>query len=572
MTQEHSESVLIRKEPCPECGSRDNLARYSDGHAYCFGNCDYREPADGEKASALPSTRTRMFTPIPGEVKPIAASFGIDEKTCRALGIKIVQYAAKDPDGELMPRKGCVSFDYRDPKDGELWGQKIRYKVSDDEKTFGFPHGPGHPPLWLQHMWRHGGDTRSIVLFEGEGDAAAYYQVTGGRYPVCSIPTGANGVVDPLKRAYEFLDRYDKIVLLFDADSSGRDALQAAAAVLPAGKVFTGEIQGHKDARSALMAGDGKAITSAFFDAKEWRPDGIFSVADLKQDAITEVGMGIPWWSPTLTKWTFGRRFGETYLLGAGAGVGKTDFCTQSINFDAMQLQMMTAVIYLEQAPVETVKRVAGKYAGKPFHIPMEEGGYTQAELEAAVDALDACDKLLFGGNFSAADWPSIRSRIRYLAISKGVKCVYLDNLTALIDPTNERSSVETIVKEIALLAQELDIIIIVVSHLATPEGKPHEEGGKVMLKHFKGSRAIAAWFHYAFGIERDTQAEDPEMRQYSTFRCVKDRYTGRANGMTMCLKFETETCQLVECDFPAAKPMFEPYKGPGVDAGDIDV
>ena len=31
---------FIGHEPCPRCGSRDNLARYSDGGGYCFG-CQY---------------------------------------------------------------------------------------------------------------------------------------------------------------------------------------------------------------------------------------------------------------------------------------------------------------------------------------------------------------------------------------------------------------------------------------------------------------------------------------------------------------------------------------------------
>src|SRR3546814_18772992 len=76
---------------------------------------------------------------------------------------------------------------------------------------------------------------------------------------------------------------------------------------------------------------------------------------------------------------------------------------------------------------------------------------------------------------------------------------------------------------------------------------------------------AIAAWFHYAFGLERNTQHDDPEMRKYSTFRCVKDRYTGRANGNTMCLKFDQETAQLQESDFPAEDgggSGFQPYEG----------
>lgn len=33
---------FVKHEPCPSCGSRDNLGRYSDGSAYCFG-CGYTE-------------------------------------------------------------------------------------------------------------------------------------------------------------------------------------------------------------------------------------------------------------------------------------------------------------------------------------------------------------------------------------------------------------------------------------------------------------------------------------------------------------------------------------------------
>lgn len=39
-------SEFVRHEPCPNCGSRDNLARYSDGHAWCFG-CKYIELPNG---------------------------------------------------------------------------------------------------------------------------------------------------------------------------------------------------------------------------------------------------------------------------------------------------------------------------------------------------------------------------------------------------------------------------------------------------------------------------------------------------------------------------------------------
>jgi Zn ribbon nucleic-acid-binding protein len=36
---------FVKHESCPSCGSRDNLARYSDGSAWCFG-CGYKERSD----------------------------------------------------------------------------------------------------------------------------------------------------------------------------------------------------------------------------------------------------------------------------------------------------------------------------------------------------------------------------------------------------------------------------------------------------------------------------------------------------------------------------------------------
>ena len=36
---------FVKHEACPSCGSRDNLGRYSDGSAFCFG-CGYKERGD----------------------------------------------------------------------------------------------------------------------------------------------------------------------------------------------------------------------------------------------------------------------------------------------------------------------------------------------------------------------------------------------------------------------------------------------------------------------------------------------------------------------------------------------
>ena len=48
-------STFINHESCPSCGSQNNLARYDDGHAYCFG-CQYREDTEKEAGATPPNS------------------------------------------------------------------------------------------------------------------------------------------------------------------------------------------------------------------------------------------------------------------------------------------------------------------------------------------------------------------------------------------------------------------------------------------------------------------------------------------------------------------------------------
>lgn len=60
-----------RHEPCPECGSRDNLGVWSDGHKFCFG-CSYFVPSDGDvttvKARLLSEIKEGAVPPLPADV------------------------------------------------------------------------------------------------------------------------------------------------------------------------------------------------------------------------------------------------------------------------------------------------------------------------------------------------------------------------------------------------------------------------------------------------------------------------------------------------------------------------
>lgn len=518
-----SDSVLIRKEPCPKCGSRDNLARYSDGHAYCFGmGCEYYEPGEGEAGEA-PTRKQRVQGLIPGEYKPLMKR-KITEETCRKFGYQIAEFKGKVV--QIAP--------YHDST-GAIVAQKVRdadkgFSVVGESKKIG-------DLLFGSHLWSSG---KKIVITEGEIDAMSVSQAQGNKWPVVSVPNGAQGAKKSIQKNLEYLSGFDEVILMFDMDEPGRKATEECAALFAPGKCKVAALP-MKDPNELLVAGREQEIISAIWNAKPYRPDGLVNVIDLRDEIKKPTQMGLPWFVDELTRLTYGRRDGELYGLGAGTGVGKTDLLTQQIAFDIIELKQRVGVIFLEQKPTETAKRVAGKIAAKRFHVP--DAGWTESELDAAVDRLG--DSLVMYDSFGETEWDTIKAKIRYMVVSEGIKLVYLDHLTAMADTEDEKGSLEQIMKEMAGLANELGCIIHFVSHLATPEGKPHEEGGRVSIRHFKGSRAIGFWSYLMIGLERDQQAEDPVVRQTTTLRILKDRYTGQATGECIYLGYDKETGML---------------------------
>lgn len=503
------------------------MARYSDGHGYCFTfGCEYYEPGEGEDTTDLPPPSDRkMFSLLPiGEVKALPLR-RISQETAAKWGYSVSK----------MGDKVVQLANYRDEK-GRVYKQKVRTA----DKKFSSLGDTKDLRFYGQNIWRDGG--KMIVVTEGELDALSVSQAQGNKWPVVSLPNGAQSARKAVKANIEYLDKFDTVVLMFDMDDAGHEAAEEVAPLLRPGRVKIAKLP-LKDANEMLQAHRESEIIDAVWGAKPFRPDGIISINDLKEKALEEPEWGLPWFMPTLTDLTYGRRYAEIYALGAGTGTGKTDWFTQQLAFDVTELGLKVGGIILEQPVGETAKRLAGKVAGRLFHIP--DGEWTREELSDALDLLD--DKVFLYDHFGETDWGVIKARIRYMAVALDIRVIYIDHLTAMADPTNERSSLEQIMKEMAGLAHELNLIIHFISHLSTPEGKSHEEGGRVSTRHFKGARAISFWCNFMFGLERNQQADDKEERLRTTFRVLKDRNTGQATGETFFIRYDFTTGLLNE-------------------------
>ena len=465
---------------------------------------------------------------LSGEFKALQKR-GLTEDTCRKFGYQV----GRDKNGTIVQ-----IAPYYD-ESGSVVAQKIRYA----NKEFKFIGAPKATTLFGSNLWNSG---KKLVVTEGEIDAMSVSQAQNNKWPVVSIPNGAQGAKKALAKCLDYLNGFEELILMFDQDEPGRTAAIECAELFPPGKCKLASLP-LKDANECLQVGREQDIIQAIWNAKPYRPDGLVSVADLMDELTQPVEIGYPWWLQPLTDLTFGRRKGEIYGVGAGTGVGKTDFLTQQIAYDIATLGLKVGTIFLEQKPTETTKRVAGKIKGRRFHVP--NSGWSNEELVGAVQSLNG--RLVMYDSFGETEWDVIKGKIRFMAVAECIELIYLDHLTAMADTADEKGSLEQIMREMSSLANELNIIITFVSHLTTPEGKPHEEGGRVAIRHFKGSRAIGFWSYLMIGLERDQQSDDAATRQTTVLRVLKDRYTGQATGQTIYLGYDGETGVLFETVAP---------------------
>lgn len=546
MDTEQSTSVEISKGPCPKCGSKDNLKRYSDGHAHCYGGtCSYWEPADEMKAGTIPAWRSKPSGLID------AGSLSIVELPTRGLALDT-----------------CKHYNYGVVKLDSGWTQVAQYRWADGSSGVAAQHlrtidkqfpwkgdTKGAEAFYGQHLCRT--DGMRIVITEGELDCMSVSQVQNLKWPVVSLKSGAGNACKDVAQGISWLLEFPEIVLMFDNDEAGQQAAADVAAMLPPSRCKIARLPSkYKDANDALVAGDTKCIIEAIWGAKLWAPEGIVSIADVREelDRPPEHGLSYPW--DSVNRPTFGRQWGTLVGIGAGTGVGKTDFCAQLMAHDIIEHKQDIFVIAFEAHYTETATVLAGKIGGRKFHLPSTEDNHWEPEEKStALDAMESPDNgtvHLFDAR-GEADWDVVEKRIEYMHASHGVNIFYIDNLTAFAaaDPDKERVIIEGIMGKMAALTTRLGIITHYVSHLATPEGKSHEEGGRVLVRHFKGARAIGFWTHTIIGLERNTIDEDYDKKTTVQVVLLKIRKNGSKAGTRVLLQMNDRNLLVERLDNP---------------------
>lgn len=529
MSFEDSDSELISKGPCADCGSSDACASYTDGHTHCF-SCGKHRKGDSEP-SAPKGTRMANKELLPqGEYGPLVAR-RISEETCRKWGYT----------KSTFNERPVQIATYRDER-----GQPVAQKVRFPDKTFTVRGDLKLAGLYGQHLWRDKG--KKVVITEGEIDAMTVSQLQDNKWPVVSVPNGAQGAAKAIARSLDWLMNYDEVVIMFDNDEPGNAAALECAELLPPGKAKIATLP-LKDPSEMLQAGRGHEVIQAMWDAKAFRPDGIVNGADLWDAVRVEdklFAQSLPW--AALQAITRGMRSGELWMFTSGSGMGKSAV-VREIAHHLLMLGQSVGMLMLEETVKRTALGMMGISANHPLHIDRE--GVSEDALKKAFDATLGTSRLFLYDHFGSTGVENLMSRIRYLAKGCGCKFIVLDHLSIVVsgnEDGDERRMIDNTMTALKTLAMECDVALIVVSHLKRPGGdKGHEEGAQTSLAQLRGSHAIAQLSDFVIGLERDQQGENPMV---TTIRVLKNRFTGET-GVAGYLAYERDTGRLSECEQP---------------------
>jgi len=519
------ESKFVRHLPCEQCGSSDANSEFDDGHQFCFSCQTYKASGSGIRE---PEPK-RHSVLISGEFKPLHKR-RITEETCRKFGYSVG--SLKNQFVQIAP--------YYDRK-GKLVAQKIRtpnkdFKVLGDI-TKALPFG--------SRLWDKG---KKLVVCEGEVDCLSISQSQGNKWPVVSIPNGAQGAKRHMQKCFDYYDGFDEIVLMFDQDEPGNLAARECAELFSPGKAKIATLP-LKDANEMLQAGREQEIIQSIWQAKTYRPDGIISGEDLwaevsKEDLITAVPY--PW--AGLNRVTRGCRRGELVTITAGSGTGKSAV-VRELAYDLLKRGETVGMIMLEENPKRTALGLMGIDLNKPLHLSRE--GVSQEDLKTSFENTVGSGRLYLYDHWGSSSIDNLIARARYLARGCGCNWIVVDHLSILISGLgdgDERRLIDNAMTFLRTLVEETGVGMFLVSHLRRPEGdKGHERGAQTGLHQLRGSHAIAQLSDMVVSLERDQQGDNPNL---TTIRVLKNRFSGET-GVSGYLLYDKDTGRLSETSEP---------------------
>lgn len=504
-----------KRESCDVCGSSDALITHTNGSVWCYGMLNGAVCSSNQTRRKIDSSLTGTIINksesnqlIPGEFSSIPAR-KLSRSTCEFFNYQVGVYNGQSV--QIANYNGA---------------QKIRTK----EKDFYWTGDKANVTLFGKEKWNKG---KTIIITEGEIDALSIAEAQACKWPVVSLPNGAQSAKKTLQSNLDWLLGFEFIILCFDNDEAGKNAVQSCVDLFPPGRLKICSLS-EKDANECLIKGKYEELTTIVFNAQEYRPDGIIAGSEINIDELyKEEPKGLLTPYPVLNEIIRGLKESRIYMFYAGTGNGKSTVLKE-IAYHIRCTSPFTKIgnIFLEESQKFTALSYLAMDSNVPTYKLLENiNEIPKSKREESFEKILAPkseDFMYFYRHFGSLDSKRLFSMLEYLVVGKGVKVIILDHISILVSGLEssgegERRDIDILVTRLRSFAERTGAIILVATQLKRKQGS-YSEGANITESDSRGSGAIEHLSDVIISLNRNKKSKNPNDLQINV---LKNRLTG---------------------------------------------
>lgn len=565
---EWKSSLVEGKNPCYRCRkngrdrSGDNFHYYGeDGGGYC-NSCTYTIPS-------------KEFRTNPSE-EEVEWSINIMAKEFTLSQWKeLIKNCSSNPKGYRgLTKETCEAYQVQHEYNTETGKLEKQYypmtkgykysgiKARTEPKDF-YSLGETGKECELFGQWKFKNSaSKFVVITAGELDCLSGYQMLNSKQsdyediPVVSPTTGESSSVKQLQGQYEWLDKFEKIILCYDNDEAGKKALEKVVKGLPKGKVFVMKLS-LKDTNDYLTKGRIKEWVNLFWRAEKYVPSGIIGSSgmyDLILERAKTEKVTLPAFMRKMQKMMAGGFPLKSIInLTAASGQGKTVYINEMVLHWIFHSPYKVGVCSLEADMAEYGENLLSRYIGKKialFENINEKMDFLSDDTVAGKARelfTDDEGNPRFYLNDDRGDFESLTSKVEQMVIECGVQIVIIDPTSdALAGFSNEQ--VELFMQWQKKLTKSHDVCIINIMHSrkAASGEKAGSTGGMISEESIIGHSSQYKSASANIILIRNKMAEDEVERNTTKVFLAKCRWTGNT-GLATEVYYDNKTHTLYD-------------------------
>lgn len=580
-------AAFVKHESCPNCGSKDNLAIYSDGSYYCWSDCGYKKLSEEWKAehakklvrskaknsvkenlnltekSLKPAVTTAQTEELKSHTTLEGNNYrGIRDDVLKVFGVR-TEY---NEDNEV-----CAVY-YPCTTDGVLTGWKPRVHP----KQFGGSIGQTGKDcdLFGQFKFKNGG--KICLIVGGEHDQLAGYQMLKDYYkfknwdfePVVVSPTvGETGCAKQLALQYEWFSQFEKIIVGMDNDDAGEKSLEKIVPVLPKGKVFIAKWS-LKDPNEMLLKNKERQFISDFYNAKAYVPAGVMGSDSLYSHILEQSHLEKVTLPPFLKKLQKmiggGLILGHIYNIAAQTSIGKTALVNEIVYHMIFNSPYLIGVVSMELNSGQYGETLLSRHIQRKLSLLEQEEKLEILESEHTKQKAEELFKKEDGSpRFFLVDdrdgtVEQIQETIEQMVIASGVKIIVIDVLQDLIEGmSNEDQGL--FMKWCKSIIKSHGISFVLINH-TRKKGSSDSTDIHVSESDVMGSSVITKSASANILLSRDKLAEDERERNTTYVILAKSRITG-ITGPAGKIYYDNQTHTMNDYDDVFGEDISPPEK-----------